>query len=57
MPGFTYFYFVTHSASQELTDWVKSEGGDNPIIFWNVKTIAENAVKNGLVGWLINKAT
>ena len=57
LAGFSRYYFVTHSPSDDLLKRVEIDDKDDQIIFWNARTLGEYSVKNGLVGWLINKAT
>lgn len=55
MRGFTRFYFVTHSPNESL----KKEAGaaDDPsFVFWGAEQLAQQAVRGGLTGWLIDKA-
>lgn len=54
MKGFKRFYFVTHSPSQSMAK-LPSDGGD--FVFWGVEELAQQAVRNGLVSWLIDKAS
>jgi hypothetical protein len=56
MWGFSKFYFVTHSPSAHLED-VQTAAADDQFIFWGVEQLAEQAVNNGLVGWLIERAS
>lgn len=57
MIGFNKFYFVTHSPTQQLINQLNNDDEDDGIIFWDAYKLAEYSVKNGLTGWLINKAT
>lgn len=56
MRGFSKFYFVTHSPSLSL-EHISQESNDGSFILWDVKQLALQAVRNGLVGWLIDKAS
>lgn len=56
MSGFTRFYFVTHSPDTSLSD-IAEEGNDGAFIFWGVEQLAQQAARNGLIGWLIDKAS
>lgn len=56
MIGYSRFYFVTHSEDKKLRDAV-TDLDDELMIFWGVNKLAEYSVKNGLLGWLIDKAS
>ncbi|PMV81447.1 MULTISPECIES: hypothetical protein [unclassified Pseudomonas] len=56
MSGFTHFYFVTHSPDSSLKA-VATESSDGSFIYWGPEKLAQQAVRNGLVGWLIDRAS
>jgi hypothetical protein len=56
MSGFSRFYFVTHSPDSALEN-IASEPNDGSFVFWGADQLALQAVRNGLVGWLIDKAS
>lgn len=56
MSGFSRFYFVTHSPDSVL-EKIASESTDGSFVFWGVEQLALQAVRNGLVGWLMDKAS
>lgn len=56
MSGFSRFYFVTHSPDSNLLALAKEQNSDS-FVFWGVDKLAELAVRNGLVGWLIDRAS
>lgn len=56
MRGFSRFYFVTHSPNLTL-EKISLESNDGSFVFWGVEQLARQAVRNGLVGWLIDKAS
>lgn len=56
MKGFSKFYFVTHSPSKDLVAYSK-KNGDKSFILWDCPTLSFQAVRNGLVGWLIDRAS
>lgn len=57
MAGYSRFYFVTHSENEKLRQALSENDENESIAFWNVDKLAEHSVKNGLVGWLIDKAS
>jgi hypothetical protein len=56
MRGFSRFYFVTHSPDKDLQKAV-SVADDQDFIFWGVDQLASQAIRGGLTGWLLDKAT
>lgn len=55
MRGFSKFYFVTHSPDKKLT--AEAAAADDPsFILWGPGQLAYQAARNGLTGWLIDKA-
>ena len=56
MRGYKRFYFVTHSPTKGLEKLVAEEN-DQSFIFWGYRELAEYAARNGLVGWLLDKAS
>ncbi len=56
MKGFSRFYFVTHSPDPSLMA-ISTESNDGLFFFWGVEQLAQQAVRNGLVGWLIDRAS
>jgi hypothetical protein len=56
MSGFTHFYFVTHSPDSSLKA-LAAESSDGSFIYWGPEKLALQAVRNGLVGWLIDRAS
>lgn len=55
--GFSRFYFVTHSPDSSLSKLASEQKNNDSFIFWGVDQLAELAVRNGLVGWLIDRAS
>jgi hypothetical protein len=56
MHGFARFYFITHSSDKALISEVKNNE-DNAFIFWGIEELTEQSVRNGLVDWLIDRAS
>jgi hypothetical protein len=56
MRGFSRFYFVTHSPNSALAK-ISLESNDGSFVFWGAEELARQAVRNGLVGWLLDKAS
>lgn len=56
MSGFSRFYFVTHSPDASLKE-ISSEVGDGSFVFWGAEQLAQQAARNGLIGWLIDRAS
>jgi hypothetical protein len=56
MRGFKRFYFVTHSPDKSLLT-TSSLSNDGAFVFWGAEQLAQQAVRNGLVGWLLDKAS
>lgn len=56
MRGFSRFYFVTHSPDKSLQASLAG-ASDNSFVFWGVEQLAQQAARNGLIGWLIDKAS
>lgn len=56
MRGFSRFYFVTHSPSEELRR--EAEAASDPdFILWDADRLSSQAVRGGLTGWLLDKAS
>ena len=56
MSGFSRFYFVTHSPDTSLK--VLSEDvNDSSFVFWGAEQLAKQAARNGLIGWLLERAS
>lgn len=53
MLGFSKFYFVTHTAEFNNNDIANN----NKFIFWDENELAKQALRNGLIGWLIDRAS
>ena len=56
MSGFSKFYFVTHSPNKTLKSLVL-DSSDSEFLFWGVEELSRQSVRNGLVGWLIDRAS
>lgn len=56
MRGFKRFYFVTHSPSVGLKKLYDSSN-DGAFVVWGAEELAYQCVRNGLVGWLFDKAS
>ncbi len=56
MRGFKRFYFVTHSPDPKLQSAMPSSN-DGAFALWGADQLAQQAVRNGLVGWLLDKAS
>ncbi len=56
MKGFSRFYFVTHSPEKSIQRNLVGTS-DNSFVFWGVEQLAQQAARNGLIGWLIDKAS
>ena len=56
MRGFSRFYFVTHSPDKNLRK--EAAAADDPaFVLWDVEQLAAQAVRGGLTGWLLDKAS
>ena len=56
MRGFSRFYFVTHSPDKNLRK--EAAAADDPdFVLWDVERLAAQAVRGGLTGWLLDKAS
>jgi hypothetical protein len=56
MRGFSRFYFITHSPDEALRK--EAADADDPgFILWDAEKIAWHAVRGGLTGWLLDKAS
>lgn len=56
MRGFSRFYFVTHSPGVDLR--VEASRADDPdFLLWDAQTLAAQAIRGGLTGWLLDKAS
>jgi hypothetical protein len=56
MRGFSRFYFVTHSPNVGLRKEA-STTEDPGFVFWGAEQLAALAVRGGLTGWLLDKAS
>ncbi len=56
MRGFSRFYFVTHSPDENILASLAGQS-DSSFVFWGVEQLAQQAARNGLIGWLIDKAS
>lgn len=56
MGGFSRFYFVTHSPDESLKE-ISLEANDDNFVYWGVEQLARQAARNGLIGWLIDRAS
>jgi len=56
MSGFSRFYFVTHSPDPSLAK-ISEEKSDGTFVFWGAQQLAQQAARNGLIGWLIDRAS
>jgi hypothetical protein len=56
MRSYKRFYFVTHSPSANL-ERKATELDDHNFVFWGPQELAQYAARNGLVGWLLDKAS
>lgn len=56
MLGFSRFYFVTHSPDPSLQK-IAADVIDPSFVLWTADHLALQAVRNGLVGWIIDKAS
>lgn len=56
MQGFSKFYFVTHSPNTALAA-IPKESVDGVFVIWDEYDLAGLAVRNGLVGWLVDRAS
>lgn len=56
MQGFARFYFVTHTSDSAFESWVKDDA-DESFVFWGIDHLATQAVRGGLTGWLLDKAS
>lgn len=56
MRGYSRFYFITHSPTEALRQ--EAAGADDAeFILWDAERIAWHAVRGGLTGWLLDKAS
>lgn len=56
MQGFTRFYFVTHSPDDRLRREA-SDADDADFVLWDAEQLALMAIRGGLTGWLLDKAS
>jgi len=56
MRGFARFYFVTHTSNVAL-EALAEENTDASFVFWGIEHLATQAVRGGLTGWLLDKAS
>lgn len=56
MRGFSRFYFVTHSPNGDLRREAEASS-DQDFILWDAERLAAQAVRGGLTGWLLDKAS
>jgi hypothetical protein len=56
MQGFSRFYFVTHSPDGRLRDEA-TNADDADFILWDAEQLALMAIRGGLTGWLLDKAS
>lgn len=56
MRGFSRFYFVTHSPNEELRREAATSD-DQDFILWDAERLAAQAIRGGLTGWLLDKAS
>lgn len=56
MQGYTRFYFVTHSPKLQLA-LSAAQAADSSFVFWGPTELATLAARNGLAGWLLDKAS
>ncbi len=56
MQGFSRFYFVTHSPNLALRSEA-AKADDKNYILWGIEQLALQAVRGGLTGWLLDKAS
>lgn len=54
--GYSKFYFVCHSPSPSLKKLTSTER-DLGMVFWDAAELASQAVRGGLTGWLLDKAS
>lgn len=55
MRSFSRFYFVTHSPTPKLA-LSAAKSADQSFVFWGPSEIAAHVARNGLTGWLLDKA-
>lgn len=56
MRGYSRFYFITHSPTEGLRQEAAG-ADDSEFILWDAEKIAWHAVRGGLTGWLLDKAS
>ena len=56
LSGFSRFYFVSHTPAVALVQEAKTEQ-DEQFLLWDAEELASQAVRGGLSGWLMNKAS
>jgi len=56
MQGYSRFYFVTHSPKPKLA-LSAAHAADPSFVFWGAPELAAYAARNGLAGWLLDKAS
>lgn len=56
MQGFSRFYFVTHSPDEQLRRDAAT-GDDGDFVLWDAQQLALMAIRVGLTGWLLDKAS
>lgn len=53
--GYSGFYFVTHSPDEALREAAKTQA-DSQYIYWDEEKVAEQVIRSGLTGWILDKA-
>ncbi len=56
MRSYARFYFITHSPTRALAESA-AKAADTSFIFWGASELATRAVRGGLAGWLLDKAS
>lgn len=55
MNGYSGFYFVTHSPDKALREAAKTQAASQ-YIYWDAEKLAEQVIRSGLTGWVLDKA-
>jgi hypothetical protein len=56
MRGYSTFYFVTSSPDPAIAKFAASSN-DRSFVYWGVEELANHVIRNGLTGWLLDKAS
>jgi hypothetical protein len=55
MKNYSRFYFVTHSPDPALQEAARTQAASQ-YIYWDAEKLAEQVIRSGLTGWVLDKA-